>query len=185
MRNFASHIEFFIDRNGVDIICKNLISEQHSIFSETDIDIISYCFDIIKAEYPDAYKALMQTYNKSINFKFLVVKRFLKCNFSLIDNNDDMDSSGSFNLEFVSCPLRGECKDENIICNAKLFTGLTGRELEIVKLIVRDMTDQEIADSLFISVFTVENHRKHILKKLNLHSKSAIVDWAHKNNIVK
>lgn len=50
---------------------------------------------------------------------------------------------------------------------------LTPREAEVARLLVRGMTDPEIADRLFISVRTVENHVAHILAKLDVHTRTA------------
>ena len=44
---------------------------------------------------------------------------------------------------------------------------LTDREIEIIRMIEKDMTTREIADTLFISERTVETHRKNILYKTN------------------
>ncbi len=43
---------------------------------------------------------------------------------------------------------------------------LSTREIEILKLISCGLTSKEVASRLFISINTVETHRKHILKKL-------------------
>ena len=51
---------------------------------------------------------------------------------------------------------------------------LTKRELEILKLIKKEYTNQQIADALFLSVYTVETHRKNIMQKLNLRSPLAL-----------
>jgi two-component system response regulator NreC len=45
-------------------------------------------------------------------------------------------------------------------------------------------SDTEICNQLYISPFTVGNHRKHIMQKLNLHTKADIVAWALNNQIV-
>lgn len=52
-------------------------------------------------------------------------------------------------------------------------SGLTPRETEIARLLVLGLTDPEIADALFISVRTVENHVAHILAKLGVHTRTA------------
>lgn len=57
-------------------------------------------------------------------------------------------------------------------------TLLTARETEIVRLLVRGMTDPEIAAELFISVRTVENHVSHILAKLEVHTRTAAASAA-------
>ncbi len=45
---------------------------------------------------------------------------------------------------------------------------LTRREKEILQLIALEYSSREIADKLFISVNTVENHRKHLFQKLDV-----------------
>ena len=46
--------------------------------------------------------------------------------------------------------------------------GLTPRELDVLELIGKDMTNQQIADHLFIEVGTVKNHVHNILEKLDV-----------------
>jgi two-component system nitrate/nitrite response regulator NarL len=55
---------------------------------------------------------------------------------------------------------------------------LTERELEIVELIARGWSNKLIARKLDISEGTVKVHVKHILKKLNLHSRIEVAVWA-------
>lgn len=59
--------------------------------------------------------------------------------------------------------------------------GLSSRELEIISLIRKGLTSEEIAKQLFISVNTVEAHRKHIFKKLNLRNVQGLVEFACNN----
>jgi PAS domain S-box-containing protein len=61
---------------------------------------------------------------------------------------------------------------------------LTNRELEIIKLITEDLSNREIADKLFISVRTVETHRKNIMQKLHTKSVIALVHYAAQNGII-
>ena len=61
---------------------------------------------------------------------------------------------------------------------------LTSRELEIIKLIAEELSNREIADKLFISVRTVETHRKNIMQKLHTKSVIALVHYAAQNGII-
>jgi len=61
---------------------------------------------------------------------------------------------------------------------------LSYRELEVIQLIVKGLTSDAIAEQLYISKHTVQSHRKNILRKLSLHSKSEIVRFAYENNLV-
>lgn len=63
-------------------------------------------------------------------------------------------------------------------------TPLTNREIDIIKLIVKDYSNQEIADKLFISIRTVETHRKNIMVKLHAKSTIGLVHYAIQNNLI-
>lgn len=62
--------------------------------------------------------------------------------------------------------------------------GLTGRELEILHMIVESNTSQDIANNLFISLRTVETHRSNIMQKLDLKNSAALVRFAIENGII-
>jgi DNA-binding NarL/FixJ family response regulator len=61
---------------------------------------------------------------------------------------------------------------------------LTKRESEVLALVASGKTNKEIAESLFISVKTVETHKTHILIKLGLNNNAELIRYAIKNNIV-
>lgn len=60
---------------------------------------------------------------------------------------------------------------------------LTKRELEIIQLIKEHYTNQQIADKLFLSIYTVETHRKNIMHKLGLKHPSELIEFIHENNL--
>ncbi len=61
---------------------------------------------------------------------------------------------------------------------------ITQREKEVLELICRQKTSQEIADQLFISKRTVEVHRKNLLEKTGVKNLAGLVVFAIKNNLV-
>ncbi len=58
---------------------------------------------------------------------------------------------------------------------ASSSTGLTARELEIVKLLRRGLSNKEIAGELGIGLATVKNHVHNILSKLGVRTRAAVV----------
>ncbi|MFH6972368.1 response regulator [Flavobacterium petrolei] len=62
---------------------------------------------------------------------------------------------------------------------------LTDRELEIITLISLEFSGKEISDQLFISVNTVETHRKNIMKKLDAKNSISLVKYAIKHQLIK
>jgi len=60
---------------------------------------------------------------------------------------------------------------------------LTRREREVLTLVVDGMTNQQIADQLFISPRTVDTHRTNIMQKLNIHDLANLVRYAIEHGI--
>ena len=61
---------------------------------------------------------------------------------------------------------------------------LTPREHEVLTLIANGLTNREIAESLVISVRTVDRHRENIMRKLDLHSRVALVKYAVEKGLI-
>lgn len=64
------------------------------------------------------------------------------------------------------------------------FSRLTNREREILKLISEGYTSKKIAEMLYISVKTVDNHRANIMNKLNIHDTAGLVRYAIRIGLV-
>jgi DNA-binding NarL/FixJ family response regulator len=63
-------------------------------------------------------------------------------------------------------------------------TNLTSREKEVLQLICQEMTAQEIAERLYISVRTVDGHRNSLLEKTGARNTAGLVIYAMKNSLV-
>ncbi len=61
---------------------------------------------------------------------------------------------------------------------------LTRREKEIIIKIADELSNQEIADELFISLRTVETHRRNIMQKLKVKSVVSLIKYAAQHNII-
>ena len=61
---------------------------------------------------------------------------------------------------------------------------LTKRELEILKMIALEMTNDEIAKGLFISKRTVDTHRQNLLNKLHVKNTAGLIKAAYAFNLV-
>lgn len=62
-------------------------------------------------------------------------------------------------------------------------TQLTNREVEILKLIAEELTNQEIADRLCISTRTVDTHRRNLMQKLDVKNSAGLVKYALKHDL--
>jgi DNA-binding NarL/FixJ family response regulator len=62
---------------------------------------------------------------------------------------------------------------------------LTARELEVLQLIAQEFSNPEIAEKLFISIRTVDTHRRNLLEKLGLKNTAGLVKYAIMNGLVQ
>jgi DNA-binding CsgD family transcriptional regulator len=178
-------IEFYTTPEG-EVTLRPEGEAEHQL-KESDTEFIQSFLEIIKEFYTEAHDALMDVYSKSSANKkyrdFLAVRRFIKCNFGCYDNMIDIDENRTFRFEFVSCPLRGECKHDHIICAPRFNSKLTERQLEIMRMAHEGKSDDEISEKLFISLNTVNNHRKNSFMKVGVHSMPEFMRYANKHNI--
>ncbi|MBI5081167.1 MAG: response regulator transcription factor [Chloroflexi bacterium] len=63
--------------------------------------------------------------------------------------------------------------------------GLTEREREVLTHLAEGASNQEVADSLTISVNTVARHRENIMQKLNLHTRAELVKYAIRKGLIE
>lgn len=63
--------------------------------------------------------------------------------------------------------------------------GLSEREKEVIREVVKGLSNKEIAENMFISVNTVMTHRRNISRKLNIHSPAGLTIYAIVNGLVK
>lgn len=116
-------------------------------------------------------------------------------------SNIELDAKGHFWLNMCLCDL-SPIQDLDYPGRAVLWDTLTGdvifsiegkkqsninvteREKEVLSLISEGKISKEIADKLFISINTVNNHRKNIIEKLNVSNSSEAVKCAMKLGII-
>ena len=65
-----------------------------------------------------------------------------------------------------------------------LLPSLTPRELDVLKLVAKGLSNREISEELYISENTVKNHVRNILEKLHLHSRMEAVVYAMREKLL-
>jgi len=61
---------------------------------------------------------------------------------------------------------------------------LTKREVEVLKLVAEGLTNQQIGEKLFISIDTVDSHRKNLHTKLGVNNTALLVRFALENGLI-
>lgn len=124
-------------------------------------------------------------YFKMVSFG---VKGFLLKNSDISEVLDALrnvcNGGNHFSAELLS-NLRMSLRETKETQKFKLIDEISEREKEILVLICKGMSNQEIADSLFISKRTVDKHRANILAKTTCKNTANLVVYAIKNRIVE
>ncbi len=94
--------------------------------------------------------------------------------------NDLLNDSTHYSREVLQVML-GKVKDER---QAALQNPLTDRELEILKLILEENSNEQMAEKLFISKRTVETHRSHIMEKTGCKNLIALYKFAIQKGLI-
>ena len=82
-----------------------------------------------------------------------------------------------FDMDKIAQAMEDDFEDESL---AKL----TPREREVMQLIAKGNTNQDIAERLSIGIKTVETHRSNLMRKLNLHNTAEVTAYALREGIV-
>lgn len=91
---------------------------------------------------------------------------------------ESVHSGGAFFQSSVSDVLLDLCSNDQERPRKPSTSDLTPREQEVLALIAEGDSNKEIASKLFVSVRTVECHREHIMRKLNIHSTAGLTKYA-------
>ncbi len=86
--------------------------------------------------------------------------------------------SSSIALKLMSFVKSEREQKETKAKAAQVEFSLSDREIDILKGIVDDLTEQQLGEQLFISPHTVRTHIKNIYKKLHVHSRASAVRFA-------
>jgi two-component system, NarL family, response regulator NreC len=65
------------------------------------------------------------------------------------------------------------------------YERLSGREREVLKLLADGLTLKDIATRLELSVKTVDNHKTNMMRKLDLHDRTALIKYAIQRNLIR
>ena len=148
----------------------------------------------ISAEYPDTRVLILSMYT-SEDFIFNSVKAgargYLPKNTSreeLLSAIHAIHDGEEFFADSISrIMLKGyvrKAKEDDTIQQRGAIP-LTTREIEILKLFAEGFINKEMSDKLDISIRTVETHKNHIMKKLELKSTVELIKYAIRNKIVE
>ncbi len=197
----------YLTRNGLFHLLDNIDKLQIEMAEELNVDLQYSNFDVIITDYLEPYTASIKS-----DFKEILLRKHSRRLLIISADQNKTRIKEMISLG-ISGYLTKDCTPDEILsavemiakgnrfyCNKVLElvthvegndpddclpTNLSEREAEILKLIATGFSTAKIADSLHISVHTVNSHRKNILKKLKLNSPTQLVAYAHEIGLVK
>jgi two-component system, NarL family, response regulator NreC len=176
------------------------------------IDSPEKLLPVVSEVNPDLVVIDISDKDKELIPQIRLLKENQSCHFLVISNSQTKDSIQKLLSMGIKGILTKNCSEEEIIsglravsqgnrffCNNILDlvvetphekddcapTNLSPREYEVLELITKGMTTAQIADHLYLSVHTINSHRKNTLKKLNLSSPTELVVYALETGLVK
>lgn len=66
-----------------------------------------------------------------------------------------------------------------------LYSSLTTRERQVLQMIAEGMTNPQIAESLSLASKTIDTHRTHLMRKLNIHNHALLVRYAMRRGLIE
>lgn len=142
---------------------------------------------MVKASYPHIYVLVLSMYSSIAAVQDAVMAEadgyILKSSGKdeLLKALHRITNGGTYFSESILPIIYGQFQKEKT--KEEVQRMLSARELEILALIVKEKTSEEISQELFISKKTVDNHRANILEKTGCKSTVGLVKWAIKNGL--
>ena len=165
----------------------------HAVLMDLDMPVMNgfEATKLISEHYPDIKIVFLTSH---INLPF-IEKAILLGGHGYLSKDAQVDEihdallevtkQGFYFNEFISyAQLKSLLSQSKIKPNFDLKIKLSPREIDFIRLICKEKTDQEIANELFISTLTAESYRKTILRKLGVKKSVGIAVFAVKNNLV-
>ena len=169
--------------------------EQHDIPDIVLLDIDMPVMDGVEAahiamqKYPDLKIITLSMYGEEDYYYKMVdagVKGFLLKNSEMSEVRDALetvkDGGNYFSTELLQTLVNSLRTSKKY---AEPNNGLSDREIEILILICQGLSNQEIADKLYISKRTVDKHRANIMEKSDCKNTAQLVMHAIKNHMVE
>ncbi|MBZ5858192.1 LuxR C-terminal-related transcriptional regulator [Flavihumibacter profundi] len=95
-----------------------------------------------------------------------------------------VDGGGTYFSKEIDILSDGDFRNTLTVEDKQVGEILSKREIEVLKLVCKEFSNVEIAQKLFLSVSTVETHRKNLIAKLGVQNTVGLVKFAIRNNLI-
>lgn len=111
---------------------------------------------------------------------------YVKCKYGALNEEADWTLDGVLNGEYWNCQCNGNCALKSYFRQGLDAANghLSDREIQVIREIASGKADKVIADDLFISIHTLNNHKKNIQRKTGCNNKVEIANYANRKSLV-
>jgi DNA-binding NarL/FixJ family response regulator len=185
------HVNVIFSENNGEALLKRLQSEQPDVLF-LDIQMpgsngIDLCKAVLK-DYPEIKVIALTNFEESHYIKQMMRNGAQGYLLKNTDQNTLIEAIETVykGQQYIDKHMQNTLLNEMISGKKRSLSEvfLTKRELEILELIAKENTNQEIADKLFISLRTVQTHRLNITQKLDAKNTAALVKEAYKRGLI-
>lgn len=167
-----------VQNNPVGVI---IVDKKLSIVYHNDI-AKQYCSSLTKSNKKDPFAKFKDVVLSKLNHKPVsftepalqeVTYQSFKMKFTPATNVNDGKHN---NLQYtIYIYPKSQSPNENPIETAKKIYGLSKRETEIIRLIAKGYSNNEISEKLFVSINTVKSHLNNIFNKLGVNNRTSVL----------
>ena len=176
--------------NGEETLKRLPSSQPDVLFLEInlpDYSGIELC-KLLHKEYPKLHIITLTNFSET-SFVKSMIKSGAKGYLLKTANKEELELAikNVYNgKQYLQKSIQKQLLNESIgISTRKMFIPkLTRREDEVLNLIAEEHTTNEIADKLFVSVKTIESHRKHLIEKLNVRNTAGLMRTAMEKGLI-
>ncbi len=165
----------FLEKNHTDVVLLDI--------NLPDMSGLDLC-KMLKDRVPDLKIIALSTFNQSTYINKMMANG---ADGYLLKNVGKSELSEAIKNVFAGQTVLSEEVAKIVkISKTKLETipVLTKRETEVLKLIAEGLTNQQIGEKLFISIDTVDSHRKNLHTKLGVNNTALLVRFALENGVI-
>lgn len=102
----------------------------------------------------------------------------------LVNAIKTVGDGGTYFSKEIDILRSGDFRNTLTVEDKQVSEILSKREIEVLKLVCKEFSNVEIAQKLFLSVSTVETHRKNLIAKLGVQNTVGLVKFAIRNHLV-
>lgn len=173
--NAAQNCLQFLKSKTIDVILMDI--------NLPDINGIELC-GIIKNEYPNIQVIALSTHNQGSYIRKMIENGASGYLLKNTDKHEILKAISTVNdgKSYLTVEAERSLRYENELQNK--LPKLTKREKEVLTNIANGMTNLQISEKLFISIDTVDSHRKNLHTKLNVKNTAMLIRFATENGLL-